>query len=371
MSAFRPHPSAFAAGLAAGLLLCSIAGRYYAGRNIFDTGLQRFHRKISPETNFFPTPNQLLHFTEARSREDQTLVIVGGSSIMNGVSQRVEQLWSVHLQRLLGDRYAVVNLSTRGGAPHEHGNWVGEMLLQRKRRLVYVSDVLPCPLLPQHMTGLRWREFFWSARVRGMLLPDWPERAKALAGLPDENGASPERIKAYADLALNFDDLWTSISYLHFSSFFHFLTSPNSFGPRNRFRDDDLPAAPGMERYKHLDRAHEVKLLEAYAKPCVGARRAAIEADLRASISPAVFHRMVALLIARSPYLTRELSPGLRATYDETKRDTAKFLESQGAIAPILDDWDDLDFSDPVHLSELGGAKLAALVADIVRERAR
>jgi len=371
MTAFRPHPRAFAAGLAAGLLVCALAGRTFAGRNLFDTRLQRFHRKISPETNFFATPNQLLHFAEARSREDQTIVIVGGSSIMNGVSQRVENLWSVHLQRLLGDRFAVVNVSTRGGAPHEQGNWVSEMLRRRKRRLVYITDILPCPLLPQHMTGLRWREFFWSARVRGMLLPDWPERARALAALPEAKEASPERIKAYADSVLYFDDLWTSIAYLHFTSFFHFLTSPNSFEPRHCFHDDDLPAAPGMERYKHLDRAHEVKLLEAYAKPCVGERRAGIEADLRASISPEVFHRMVALIIARSPYLTRELTPELQVSYDRSKRDTAKFLEAQGAMAPILDDWDDLDFSDPVHLSEQGGAKLAALVADLVRERAR
>jgi hypothetical protein len=38
---------------------------------------------------------------------------------------------------------------------------------------------------------------------------------------------------------------------------------------------------------------------------------------------------------------------------------------------PILDDWDDLDSSDLVHLSEQDGAKLAVLVADIVRERAQ
>jgi hypothetical protein len=51
----------------------------------------------------------------------QILVLVGGNSILLGVGQKKEQLWTKELQRVLGPDFAVVNIAFRGARLTEMG----------------------------------------------------------------------------------------------------------------------------------------------------------------------------------------------------------------------------------------------------------
>ena len=58
-------------------------------------------------------------------------MIVGGNSILHGYGQNADQIWTRHLQELLGDRYCVLNLAMRGGFPAEFAGPIAEALSSR------------------------------------------------------------------------------------------------------------------------------------------------------------------------------------------------------------------------------------------------
>src|SRR5690242_14652418 len=83
----------FLASLILGLVGLSIAGRVSASQNQFVEFI-RFHRYVNPETFFYPTASEVVAVARAGARSDQVLVIIGGSSIMFGAGQGVDELWT-------------------------------------------------------------------------------------------------------------------------------------------------------------------------------------------------------------------------------------------------------------------------------------
>src|SRR5215831_13829333 len=98
------RPRAFLSGFLVGLVLLAVLGRV-AGDTNYLRGFQRFHRYLSIDTLYYATASQLLQLAKASVTDGQVLVIVGGSSVMQGVGQGSLELWSDELQRLLGPTY--------------------------------------------------------------------------------------------------------------------------------------------------------------------------------------------------------------------------------------------------------------------------
>src|SRR5437762_3533324 len=63
---------------------------------------KRFHQRISIDSSFYPPYAMMETLALARWQPGQTLVIIGGNSILNGVGQPEAELWSSRLQYLLG-----------------------------------------------------------------------------------------------------------------------------------------------------------------------------------------------------------------------------------------------------------------------------
>src|SRR4051794_40437780 len=101
---------AFTVSLVLGLGGLAVAGRTVAYVNQFDDFL-RFHAQISPSTYYYPTASQVIALARASLRPDQVLVVIGGSSIMHGNGQGSAEVWTLALQRDLGDGFKVVNLA--------------------------------------------------------------------------------------------------------------------------------------------------------------------------------------------------------------------------------------------------------------------
>ena len=123
------RPPIFFIGIAIGLLVCSLAGRDIAKKNFYHN-FQRFHRFISPAALFYPTTSQMMAIAESSSTPDQTIVVIGGNSIFNGLGQNAEDLWTVHLQKILGKKFAVFNFAMPAADPFEGAYWASEALLK-------------------------------------------------------------------------------------------------------------------------------------------------------------------------------------------------------------------------------------------------
>src|SRR4051812_152462 len=98
------RPRAFFCGFMIGFALLCVVGRMVSGTNYIQ-GFQRFHRYLSMDTLYYATASQLRSLAAASASNGQVVVIVGGSSVMQGVGQGSKELWTDELQRLLGPSY--------------------------------------------------------------------------------------------------------------------------------------------------------------------------------------------------------------------------------------------------------------------------
>jgi hypothetical protein len=370
-----PKPLTALAGVLIGFFGCCAAGRIVAARNIYGDEVMRFHLFLSPETSYYPTANQLLRLAEARLPEDRIGVIVGGSSVLHGVGQRQEHLWSRRLQDLLGDRFRVVNFAFRAGSAHEDGNWVAENLLRRKRHIVYIADFYPCYGLMNDPSGFRSQYFYWDARYKG-LIEDFPERERLMKDWETRHAQSQPytemRRRMLLDSWFYFSDLWTTVHYNWFGTFYLRLTGDRWALARRLFADQEPQTPPGLERYARYEVEHEVQFSRDFGRPCEGSARETMERAFRAGFSPQVSRSMVAILDYNSPYYLRRLTPRELLGLKTSTRVTMDSLEKLGAMAiEVGENWDELDFHDRVHVAEPGGQKMAAAVADAVLKKSR
>ena len=151
----------------------------------------------------------------ARCRPDQILVIVGGNSILQGVWQPIEEVWSKHLQDLLGDHYCVLNFAFRGAGPANGGAVVAEVLRDEFPRQIYIAN--EAPLTAVESLGYDpYRYVTWEAYFSGRLI-DYPPRNAMIATYR----ATPEGRRALIDAAISsifdrvfsYQDLWNLITY--------------------------------------------------------------------------------------------------------------------------------------------------------------
>src|SRR5471032_41897 len=168
----------FLGGLALGLIALSLVGRRVA-RTDYHPGFIRFFPPTSPETNYFPTLNELTAIVRGRCRPDQILVIVGGNSILQGVWQPAEEVWSKHLQDLLGDHYCVLNFAFRGAGPANGGAVVAEVLRNAYPRQIYIANEAVQTAV-ESIGFDPYRYLTWEAYYRGLLI-DYPPRNAIIA----------------------------------------------------------------------------------------------------------------------------------------------------------------------------------------------
>src|SRR5262249_11133575 len=126
------------AGVVFAFLGCCVAGRLLSQRNPFKW-FTRFHHYIHLETYVYPTASQLRALARGRLDPNKIAVIVGGNSILHGVGQRVEHVWTHRLQKLLGNDYCVLNLGVFSAEPAEFGAVVAEALAAEYPRMILIT----------------------------------------------------------------------------------------------------------------------------------------------------------------------------------------------------------------------------------------
>jgi hypothetical protein len=367
-------------GFALGLVLLALAGRAVGKKDLHPDAV-RFHPMIAPESQYEPTMAEMRAFVRARCRPDQILVIVGGNSILLGVGQPADHIWTKRLQELLGDRFAVVNLAFRGASPTDGGAFVAESLRDEFPRQIYLANV--SPLVGADAIGIESYCFiFLDAFYKGLLLP-WAPRNEDLRAYLGDTFSRPARFEnnlgARTDAWLHFRDFWNAWSS---TIFFTFGTpyQPNpklAFQPRNRFRDEetDFDTQPFEQRFTPTVVAADTVIARAVSS--TGYIRAADgtwqlnQANyndffrLATRMFPDSLKNRTLILVGRnSPFYTRLFEPELLAVGELGIRDTINAWEKIGYAAMDFGrDFTVEDYGDRTHLTTSGGIKLAANTA--------
>ncbi|HVW20910.1 MAG TPA: hypothetical protein VHC86_06810 [Opitutaceae bacterium] len=383
------RPAWFLAGLALGLAGLAWLG-YRSSRTDFHPGYVRIYQAISPETSYYPTLGEMESIVRAKCRPGQVLVVVGGNSILQGVWQPVGEVWSQRLQALLGGHYCVVNFAFRGSSPTDGGAVVAEALRKEFPHQIYIADEAP-------LTGVgswgpeSYRYVFWDAYFGGRLLPDAARdaRVRELEADPAQRRALRElRIADGFGRIFHQDDWWNQVCYRWLCTIPSDLgpAIPELWRPRKDFADQEPDATDPVwlgRRYPDNVLATEMQiersaalfyhsrgpdgrwqLAEATRQDLSSLFTAAFPAPLRA--------RTLMLIGYDSPYYRSRLDADEASRQEQAYEDTLRLWHEAGYPAIAYGrNFNENDYGDRIHLSKLGGAKLADAVAPAVRQLAQ
>jgi hypothetical protein len=383
---FRPRT--FFAAFLAGLVLCSFLARRVS-RTGYHEDFTRFHQVISPEAQYYPTLEEMCGIVRTSCRPDQILVIVGGNSIFNGVGQPADKMWTVELQRQLGDRFAVVNLAFRGALCTDGGAVVAEVLRKEFPRQVYVANTAPFSE-PAPYGVEPYRYLFWEARSRG-LAESFAPREELVSDYVGSTYHWGERFNLRAlgwlDRALRFRDLWNWVGYEYIFTIQNPIVPhmPGAILPRKDFPDSetDFESQPFENRFRPEYMDAEMRIVRAfsgnfYFRDFQGHWRlkpfARMEFDRVAggAFPDDLKARTLIMLSGNSPHYLKELSADEKLRDDLAYREGVAEWKKMGYASDDYGrDYDETDFGDRTHLTSTGGAKLAVQVGDDVREIAR
>ncbi len=364
-------PLAFVLGLAASFFYLRHLGAEAAQKNPFEK-LERAPQALNPTTGCAPTILQMMAMCKARAGANRIIVVVGGNSVFLGIRQPLEQLWTKHLQEVLGDGFAVVNLAQRGQSSAGGAGSVAEALHKEGRRVIYLTNMsLPAMGPPDGRDPYSYT--FYNAQARGLLY-SFPERDHFLATWADPFiDRSELRIRAQFDRFSNAEDLWNALSYASFSTVWDVVPYNRSYRPRSESKDYEAPSLPVPQRFADsLER--EVAQIPIIVSESQRYEVTSSEfADqIRASFPPQMRPNVLMVITAYSPYYIRHASEDLQKRYAGFLVHAANMLRAGGLrTMEVGSDFEDEDYGDFVHFDPSGGRKLAERVAPEIQKMAK
>ncbi|MBI1915736.1 MAG: hypothetical protein HYS12_13535 [Planctomycetes bacterium] len=379
------------AGVVFAFLGCCLAGRLVSQRNPYKW-FTRFHRYVHPETHVYPTASQVRSLARQRLDPKKVAVIVGGNSILHGVGQRVQHVWTRRLQKLLGDDYCVLNLAVFSAEPAEFGAIVAEALDGEYRKMIFLT-AFGSGKGTGTPDGTLYRYFYYDALYKGMLPAD-AQRDAHLAALNEERtkteGEKSVELRRgrHLDSALYFEDLWTTCTLKWFNTTWSPLLVAGVTAPHLVYADIGGPLEVShppaeRERARRIVRGFAESLGPLVFGPSLPPRgqrkglrpdptQSPLVRDLETCFPAPTRRRTLILVTHDSPFYVNELAPAAREEYAWAVAKAAEVLEAAGYGAlDVCGDFAVRDFDDQLHLSESGGNKLADRVAPKIRAMAR
>jgi alginate O-acetyltransferase complex protein AlgI len=375
------QPSFLFIGVLLGFSICCLAGRYPQTHPIYKDFL-RFHQAINPESAFYPTASQVRTLADATLPKDKIIVIIGGNSVFLGLKQNADEVWTFELQKLLGDRFAVLNLGMPNGTATGISAVTFEMLAKSHPRSIYAFSQIPLGLIPAD-GGDTYRYFFWDAYYKG-LIDFSPDRLR----LVQENRGSELRtpdgqemhIGAFLDSYVNADDLWTWVGYRWLWTVWSDKTAATPFKPRRLYQDEHdnpefpptnpylnpLAEKPANHQYRDMVLIHgDAIIADPLAwTPCMDTEANVVPADLRG--------RTIACLHWFNPWTSFALNKDDLAAQDfcyESAYQT--FLADGYHSMEFGKNYPGEEYADGTHLNATGGRHLARQLAPLILEIAK
>jgi hypothetical protein len=359
-------------GVAVGFLSCCMAGRV-AARQQPMKNFVRFHQGISPEAHYYPTYSQTLNLAREHAKPGKTLVIITGDSVLHGVGQRPTHVWTAHLQKVLGDDYAVLNLALRAGVPQEYGLPVAEQLHAEG-----VPVIVVCRGNLFDWDGYLNRYFFWDAWGKGYVQPD-SRRDKWLDEFTTKYAKDAKSLelkhRGRVDGAAYASDLWTYVAYKHRATVWSPVKYPNFWRPHREATDPDPGALVEYEpRFNPAPDSPELKLMrqftnQFYSDALVsGKQDQALGGMFKSFIPDSLQDRVLYVFRLENSFYRSLLTPEEQMKYVTVNRCLRDATRRVGLQAELIGaDYAPRDYVDLTHLSESGGNKLAEELAPTIR----
>lgn len=387
-------PRTLLAGIGLAFVALAVLGRQAARENNH-RDFVRFQESMAPEWKYYPTVNEMMAIVRAQARPDQVLVIVGGNSVLYGVGQPRDKVWTRALQQELGAGYAVVNLAFRGGLITDCAAVVAEALRHEYPRQILIANAAPTQW-PTADGSSVYKSAFWDAYYKGLLIDD-PVREAAIA---EQHKSQPswragvQELKArnQLDRWLYFQDFWNDVTLTRFNTTWApWMPGLTQFlSPRDSYpdRDTDRSLAPIPDRYQGIE--NELAIVRGCSQYAFGIMDAtgwherkdtngqwkaydvvwdSFLAGIKGAFPEVLKKRTLILMSRNSPYLVRMLTPDEQERDDIAYRRSTELWKAGGYDS--LDYGKDFtveDYADRTHLTYLGGNKLAKLVGAKVRE---
>lgn len=379
----RLSPASVFIGIVVGFSLMVLAGRWAGKQNLF-SAYERSYPLIAPEGYFYPSLDNLTELVSHVAPKRKILVLVGGNSVLLGVGQKKDQLWTKELQRVLGPDFAVVNLAFRGAYLTEMGAVVAEVLSKKYPRLIYVaSETVP---MRMELSGADrpYEYLYWQARASGKIpetSPD-PEKIPLAAANHGRDPFGEAGLRGYLDYRSHASDLWNYIGYKHFFTVFNFMKYPPErfFEARINSEDPVWEVPPIPERFTLHDQSMQIirsffkSSVEKDAKGELRIKPAVADAfmrDAQVAFPDAFKPRTLILLAYNAPYFSNQLTSDEHAAYQFVFSQGKSWLQKAGYQSVLIGpDLTDQDFADRVHMAASGGQKMAHDVAPEIRAMA-
>lgn len=375
----------FLGGILIGFALCSLAGRWAAEHALFQHFV-RFHTAIGPAGGFYPTASELVSQVTGNVPREKILVLVGGASYFRGSGQNADELWTLELQRLLGDKYAVVNFANDGAGIASFAGVAFQALAERYPKIIYVSS--GSPVSPDATDGDEpYRYVFWDAYDKGLFTPpaQWSNRIRDIARDERRNpGGLEMHLGAWIDSLSYSHDLWNYVGYKYFFTVWTEFARSSPARARIRFEDSpdrdlrrqqqDFRNNPDYNRRVEEDnrgfstigsvrgRNGEWELQPSAWDGVADAARGMLPEELRG--------KCYIVLVRSNPYFMRTLSADDKKRLDMIYLLGQRAYESLGYHVVQLPpaDFDPDDFLDGGHFMASGGRKVAKAVANRIAE---
>lgn len=370
-------PMPFFIGIMLGFATCCFMGFNCLRTNPFEN-FERFHYFISQYSSYYPTVNEMMALATSEVKDGQTLVIVGGDSVFNGMGQSVDNLWTKKLQEKLGDEFHVVNLAMHGGSTFEGAYYVAESLIRKAKRVIFVTNTQPAwagPIEGYQLASICFsaihRDLLFQLDVRKFLIEN--DLANFSTG-PNDQRLSEMDLGSRIDSFINAWDLWHMIGYKNVFSIWDKETHPRFWRARREFPDKEVIKVPGaLSEENRRIRAEELKrrYLDLLAEGQHTEKPQAwdkFDEMIKRATPEGVRQYMLIVLPRSNPLVLGELSEEERENDRATYVIASQKWMGRGYNALVFgDDLKSEDYCDSNHFSNSGGAKLATEVAIAVK----
>jgi hypothetical protein len=372
------NPALVFIGIFAGFSLMVLAGRWAGKQNLF-VAYERSYPLIAPEGYFYPSLDNLTELVGHVASRRKILVLVGGNSILLGVGQKRDQLWTKELQRILGPDFTVVNLAFRGAYPTEMGAVVAEALSNQYTRLIYVANAEPMSkLLP--VPGGPYEYLNRQAQASGRLPKSTPN--SDVKASPANRGLelfTESRMRGYLDYWSHASDLWNYVGYKYTFTVFNLLKVPpeHFFEARSNSQDEEGDVQPIPQRFTFQEQSMQILRIfierrvendaqgELRINPGVSAEFTRLA---REAFSDSFKPRTLFLLVYSAPYFADQLSKDEHAAYEYAFSQGMSLFQKAGYHCLLFgQNLTDDDYADRAHLTASGGQKMACAVAPEIR----
>jgi hypothetical protein len=362
------RPFAFFAGL-----ICGLFSLFVAGSGVRNTSLARnfvrFHFNMNVESGFMPTAAELATIINQQPAP-RVYVIVGGSSVLNGVGQRNDLVWSRRLQNALGRDFLVINFANRAGGSIDFGSVAAEMLLRQNRPVIYLADANET-LYANDLPSSPYRYMIFDGWMRSYLVP-WPPRDAYLrwAPLDQDQRLRSAALGEWLNFFLRFNELWNYVGYNVGGLQWNRVRTINSYSPIKDRPDPEMdPEFLRSIRYR-ANKDAELAIVASQASRPIQ-KLLASKAVTEEMVPPQLRSLTLVVIQLVSPYYL-DAVPGSREALVARASELQSVMRDMGFRKVIIpaSGFTENDYVDRLHLSVEGGNKLAIAVAPAVRQMA-